>query len=72
MEDDTGDGPYVRFRSHRYSDEYPEEIPYLEIVTTEEEVLTLTEWGMIIFMLLLLGFITWVFLRRRPTALNPS
>jgi hypothetical protein len=26
---------------------------------------TLTEWGMIIFGVLLLGFITWVFLRRR-------
>jgi hypothetical protein len=26
---------------------------------------TLTEWGLIIFGVVLLGFITWVFLRRR-------
>lgn len=31
---------------------------------------TLTEWGMIIFGVVLLGFITWVFLRRRRTAIS--
>jgi hypothetical protein len=31
---------------------------------------TLPEWGLIIFGLLLLGFITWVFLRRRKTAVS--
>jgi hypothetical protein len=71
MEDDTGDGPYVRFRSHRYASEYPQEVPYLEIITTGQEVPTLTEWGMIVFIGLLLGFITWMFLRRRP-ALSAS
>ncbi len=70
LEDDTGDGPYVRFRSHRYSDEYPQEVPYLEIVTSGEDVPTLTEWGMIIFVVLLLGFITWMFLRRRPAVIS--
>jgi hypothetical protein len=29
---------------------------------------TLTEWGLIIFGVVLLGFITWVFLRRRKVA----
>ena len=29
---------------------------------------TLTEWGLIIFGLVLIGFITWVFLRRRRKA----
>jgi len=31
---------------------------------------TLTEWGMIIFGVVLLGFITWVFLRRRKAAVS--
>jgi hypothetical protein len=31
---------------------------------------TLTEWGMIIFGVVLLGFITWVFLRRRRPAVS--
>jgi LPXTG-motif cell wall-anchored protein len=31
---------------------------------------TLTEWGMIIFGLVLVGFITWVFLRRRKAAVS--
>ncbi len=71
-EDDTGDGPYVRFRSHRYSDEYPQEVPYLEIVTTEQEIPTLTEWGMIIFGVALLGFLTWTVLRRRSALADPA
>jgi hypothetical protein len=33
-----------------------------------EGIPTLTEWGLIIFGVLLLGFITWVFLRRRKAA----
>jgi hypothetical protein len=33
VEDTPVDGPYVRFRSHRYILEFPEELPYLEIVT---------------------------------------
>jgi hypothetical protein len=33
LEDDTGDGPYVRFRSHRYEEETPLELPYLQITT---------------------------------------
>ncbi len=72
LEDDTGDGPYVRFRSHRYADEFPQQVPYLEIVTTGQDVPTLTEWGMIIFVVLLLGFITWMFLRRRQAAIGPA
>ena len=35
---------------------------YLEI---SSEIPTLTEWGLIIFGVVLLGFITWVFLKRR-------
>jgi hypothetical protein len=38
LEDDTGDGPYVRFRSHRYVNEHPFELPYLEIVTDGTDV----------------------------------
>jgi cbb3-type cytochrome oxidase subunit 3 len=34
-------------------------------VPIEDDIPTLTEWGLIIFGLVLLGFITWVFLRRR-------
>jgi hypothetical protein len=66
VEDTPTDGPYVRFRSHRYADEFPAEIPYLEVVTTEQQIPTLTEWGMIIFGVTLLAFLTWSVLRRRP------
>jgi LPXTG-motif cell wall-anchored protein len=31
---------------------------------------TLTEWGLIIFGVVLLGFITWVFLRRRRAVVS--
>jgi LPXTG-motif cell wall-anchored protein len=41
----------------------PGEIGYIVIV--EEDIPTLTEWGLIIFGLVLIGFITWVFLKRR-------
>ena len=37
----------------------------IHIYTTPSEIPTLTEWGLIIFGVLLLGFITWVFLKRR-------
>jgi cbb3-type cytochrome oxidase subunit 3 len=36
----------------------------------EATIPTLTEWGLIIFGVLLLGFITWVFLRRRKAAVS--
>jgi hypothetical protein len=36
----------------------------------EADIPTLTEWGMIIFGVVLLGFITWVFLKRRRTAVS--
>jgi hypothetical protein len=65
IEDTPTDGPYIRFRSHRFLNEFPDEVPYLEIVTSEQAIPTLSEWGMIIFTLLLLGFITRTFLRRR-------
>jgi len=41
----------------------PAEIGYILIV--EEDIPTLTQWGLIIFGVVLIGFITWVFLRRR-------
>jgi cbb3-type cytochrome oxidase subunit 3 len=66
VEDASGDGPYVRFHSHR-----ADSLPYLEVTTTEQEIPTLTEWGLIIFGLVLMGFVTWVFFRRRPAALDP-
>jgi hypothetical protein len=72
VEDTPSDGPYVRFRSHRYSDEFPDEIPYLEVVTTEQDIPTLTEWGMIIFGATLLGFLTWNVMKRRPKLANPA
>ncbi len=34
------------------------------------EIPTLTEWGLIIFGVVLLGFITWVFLRRRKAVVS--
>ncbi len=36
----------------------------------ENDIPTLTEWGLIIFGVVLLGFITWVFLRRRKAAVS--
>jgi hypothetical protein len=69
-EDTPVDGPYVRFRSHRYAGEYPQEIPYLEITTTAQAIPTLTEWGIIIFGVMLVGFMTWVFLRRRQAVVS--
>ena len=66
IEDATGDGPYVRFYSHR-----ADSLPYLEVTTTEE-IPTLTEWGLIIFGVVLTGFITWVFLKRRQASLDLS
>ena len=38
VEDSPTDGPYVRFRSHRYLSEYPQEFPYLEILTEPTDV----------------------------------
>ncbi len=38
VEDSPTDGPYVRFRSHRYLSEYPQELPYLEILTEPTDV----------------------------------
>jgi hypothetical protein len=35
-----------------------------------QEIPTLTEWGLIIFGVVLLGFITWVFLRRRRAVVS--
>jgi hypothetical protein len=65
VEDTPGDGPYVRFHSHR-----ADSLPYLEVTFTEQEIPTLTEWGLIIFGLVLMGFMTWVFLRRRQAGLD--
>jgi hypothetical protein len=36
----------------------------------QTDIPTLTEWGLIIFGVVLLGFISWVFLRKRKTALS--
>ncbi len=38
VEDSPTDGPYVRFRSHRYLSEFPQELPYLEILTEPTDV----------------------------------
>jgi hypothetical protein len=65
VEDTPSDGPYVRFHSHR-----ADSLPYLEVTFTEQEIPTLTEWGLIIFGLVLMGFMTWVFLRRRQAGLD--
>ncbi len=43
---------------------------YDEVRLCEGAVPTLTEWGLIIFGVLLIGFITYVFLRRRRTAVS--
>jgi hypothetical protein len=42
----------------------------VQILCAGGAIPTLTEWGMIIFGVLLLGFITWVFLRRRKAGLS--
>ena len=39
-------------------------------LTILRDIPTLTEWGLIIFAVVLIGFITWVFLRRRKTAVG--
>jgi hypothetical protein len=67
VEDTPGDGPYVRFHSHR-----ADSLPYLEVITAEQEIPTLTEWGLFIFGVALMGFVTWVFLKRRQTSLDLS
>jgi len=36
----------------------------------QQAIPTLTEWGLIIFGVVLLGFISWVFLRKRKTAIS--
>ena len=36
----------------------------------QQDIPTLTEWGLIIFGVVLVGFITWVFLRRRKAVVN--
>jgi LPXTG-motif cell wall-anchored protein len=40
------------------------------IYTPPSQIPTLTEWGLIIFGVVLLGFITWVFLRRRRAVVS--
>jgi hypothetical protein len=42
----------------------------VQILCAGGAIPTLTEWGMIIFGLVLLGFITWVFLRRRRAVVS--
>ena len=47
---------------------YIDEVRISDIARTyecQENIPTLTEWGLIIFGLVLIGFITWVFLKRR-------
>ena len=39
-----------------------------DAVDYSSDIPTLSEWGLIIFGVVLLGFITWVFLRRRKAA----
>jgi hypothetical protein len=53
------DGPYVRFHSHR-----KDSLPYLEVTTAEQEVPVLTEWGLIILVVLIV-FSAWVVLGKR-------
>jgi hypothetical protein len=67
VEGTPGDGPYVRFHSHR-----ADSLPYLEVITAEQEIPTLTEWGLFIFGVALMGFVTWVFLKRRQVNLDFS
>ena len=45
--------------------EYDEDNNECSTIYTPTDIPTLTEWGLIIFGVVLLGFITWVFLRRR-------
>jgi hypothetical protein len=60
-EDTPTDGPYVRFYSHR-----GDSLPYLEVTTTEQELSSLTEWGRIVFVLVLFGFMAIVlFMKKR-------
>jgi hypothetical protein len=40
------------------------------LTTVPPDIPTLTEWGLIIFGVVLLGFITWVFLKRRKTVVS--
>jgi hypothetical protein len=51
----TGKGHFVQQHEH---------------APTHHPFLTVSEWGMIIFGVVLLGFITWVFLRRRKAAVS--
>jgi len=46
------------------------ELVSANVMFFEATIPTLTEWGLIIFGVLLLGFITWVFLRRRKAAVS--
>jgi len=63
-------------RGHLIADIETEDASYVDTVDfaveilMEEEIPTLTEWGLIIFGVVLLGFITWVFLRRRRAAIS--
>jgi hypothetical protein len=43
---------------------------YNELQPCAARIPTLTEWGLIIFGVMLLGFITWVFLRKRKAAIS--
>jgi hypothetical protein len=47
-----------------------EEVDGIEAVEELEGIPTLTEWGLIIFGVVLIGFITWVFLRRRKAVVS--
>ena len=59
--------PYIRFRSKEYDTTY---CPRLEIIAEPPPIPTLTEWGLIIFGVVLLGFITRVFLKRRKAVVS--
>jgi hypothetical protein len=68
-------GGFDRLVIH-YSDTTPRDVSlafdnfYTSSFPPSGQIPTLTEWGMIIFGVLLLGFITWVFLKRRKPVVS--
>ena len=61
VEDTPGDGPYVRFHSHR-----KDSLAYLEVTTAAQDVATLSEWGLVI-LVFLMALSTWMILRRKKS-----
>jgi hypothetical protein len=58
------DGPYVRFYSHR-----GDSLPYLEVTTIEQKLPSSTEWGRVVFVLVLCGFMAMVLIRRKKVTI---